>query len=396
MKSAILIINSGSSSIKFSLFVEEPNCLSLHWRGQIDGIGVRPQFQVKNSFNEGIEDQLWDQSDKLNHEFFMKFLIEWLRLNLNNIKVVSAGHRVVHGGVEFNKPIIINEGIIARLEKLIPLAPLHQGHNLSAIKALKKYFPELPQVACFDTSFHTTNPMVLKHFFIPRELEEKDGVLRYGFHGLSYEYIARSLREVDSTIANKKVIIAHLGSGSSMCAIDQGKSVSTSMGMTALDGLPMGTRPGCLDSGVVLYLMKEKRMSAEEIENLLYKKSGLLGLSGISNDMRQLENSSEPRAKETIEAFVWKICQMIGSLAAVVQGFDALVFTAGIGENSISLRKMVCQRLGWLGVKLDEIANQKVKSPCISTHDSRVKVFVLATNEELMIAEHVQEVLGSN
>lgn len=393
MKEAILIINAGSSSIKFSVYISEAKKLILQSKGQIEGIGVKPNFLAKMPSGEVLQKQEWQNSKEINHEFLLKYLIDWLNHNLDGAKVISAGHRVVHGGVEFDKPVLVNDEIIAKLEKLIPLAPLHQPHNLSAIKALKKVFPELPQVACFDTSFHTTNPDVLRHFFIPRELEEKEGVRRYGFHGLSYEYIAKALKEMDPEVASRKVIIGHLGSGSSMCAMDQGKSISTSMGLTALDGLPMGTRPGILDAGVVLYLMKEKKMSPDEIETLLYKKSGLLGLSGINNDMRILEESSDPRAKETIEAFSWKVCQMIGNLAATIQGIDALVFTAGIGENSPLLRKMVCDRLEWLGLQIDENLNGQKGTLRISKAQSRVKVYVIPTNEELMIANHVMECL---
>jgi acetate kinase len=393
MKEAILIINAGSSSIKFSVFLQAQNKSVLQSRGQIEGIGVKPNFVVKNENNDILEKKEWTNSKEINHEFLMKYLIDWLNLNLQGAKVIAAGHRVVHGGTDFTSSVLVTDDIITKLEKLIPLAPLHQPHNLSAIKALKKVFPDLPQVACFDTSFHCTNPDVLRHFFIPRELEEKEGVRRYGFHGLSYEFITKSLQTIDPQVANKKVIVAHLGSGSSMCAMDQGKSIATSMGLTALDGLPMGTRPGILDPGVVLYLMREKKMDADQIENLLYKKSGLLGLSGINNDMRILEESSDPRAVETIDAFVWKVCQMVGNLAATVQGFDALVFTAGIGENSTLIRKMVSERLAWLGLKVDQEANLKKGARCISTVDSKVKAFVIPTNEELMIAEHVVETL---
>jgi len=393
MKEAILIINAGSSSIKFSVFLRSQNESVLQSRGQIEGIGVKPNFVVKNENNDILEKKEWQNSKEINHEFLMKYLIDWLNLNLQGAKVIAAGHRVVHGGTDFTTSVLVTEDIITKLEKLIPLAPLHQPHNLSAIKALKKFFPDLPQVACFDTSFHCTNPDVLRHFFIPRELEEKEGVRRYGFHGLSYEFIAKSLKTIDPQVANKKVIVAHLGSGSSMCAMDQGKSITTSMGLTALDGLPMGTRPGILDPGVVLYLMREKKMDADQIENLLYKKSGLLGLSGINNDMRILEESSDPRAVETIDAFVWKVCQMVGNLAAAVQGFDALVFTAGIGENSVLIRKMVGERLAWLGLKMDQEANLKKGARCISAVESKVKAFVIPTNEELMIAEHVVETL---
>ncbi len=405
MKEAILVINAGSSSLKFSIFLtatcEKNNGtenLSLLSRGQIEGIGVHPRFIVKDDKEVILAKNQWENSTEINHEFLLKYLIEWLNQNLQGAKIKAAGHRVVHGGTEFTSSVLVTEEILIKLEKLIPLAPLHQTHNLAAIKALKKVFPELPQVACFDTSFHTTNPDVLRHFFIPRELEEKDGIKRYGFHGLSYEYIAQTLNQLDPELAQKNVLIAHLGSGSSMCAMKEGQSVTTSMGLTALDGLPMGTRPGAMDPGVVLYLMKEKKMTPDQIENLLYYKSGLLGLSGISNDMRQLQENDSPRALLTMEAFAWKVCQMIGSLAATIQGMDALVFTAGIGENSPRVRKMIVEKLSWLGVLLNEEANENkthlsrkglLGSFLISSLQSKVKVYVIPTNEELMIAKHV-------
>lgn len=391
---AILIINSGSSSIKFSVFLKSGSKLTLQSRGQIEGIGVKPNFVAKNADGLILDRREWDKTQNLQLDFYMKFLIEWLNKNLDGAQVVAAGHRVVHGGVQFIAPVLLNDDIMTQLDLLVPLAPLHQPHNLSAIRALKKYFPHLPQVACFDTSFHASNPEVLKHFFIPRELED-EGVRRYGFHGLSYQYIAQTLTALAPDVADKKVIVAHLGSGCSMCAMDQGQSVSSSMGLTALDGLPMGTRPGALDSGVILYLLREKKMSPQAVEDLLYKKSGLLGLSQISNDMRVLETSQDPRARETIDAFVWKICQMTGHLAATTQGIDAFVFTAGIGENSPLLRKMVIDRLGWLGAEIDADLNLNKEVHLISTRQSRVKVFVIATNEELMIAEGVIEVLGN-
>lgn len=392
MKEAILVINAGSSSIKFSSFVGEDGNFQLKSRGQIEGIGVHPNFIAKSESGQVLEKKEWPNSSQINHEFLMKYLLEWLNANLDGAKIKAAGHRVVHGGSQYAAPVLVTEEILQELDKLVPLAPLHQPHNLSAIRALKKAFPDLPQVACFDTAFHRTNPAVLQHFFIPRELEEKDGIKRYGFHGLSYEYIVKSLKTIAPEIADKRVIVAHLGSGSSMCAIDHGKSIFTSMGLTALDGLPMGTRPGNLDAGIVLYLMRERKMDADAIENLLYKKSGLLGLSGINNDMRILEESKDPRAAETLDAFVWKICQMTGSLAAVIGGMDALVFTAGIGENSPHIRQMVCERLGWLGLELDSEANQ-AGGPRISKIGSKASAWVIPTNEELMIAEHTLKVV---
>jgi acetate kinase len=392
MKEAILVINAGSSSIKFSSFVGSDGDFQVQSRGQIEGIGVQPNFVAKNEAGVVLEKKTWENSSEINHEYLMKYLLDWLNANLQGAKIKAAGHRVVHGGSQFASPVLVTDTILAELDKLIPLAPLHQPHNLSAIRALKKAFPDLPQVACFDTAFHRTNPAVLQHFFIPRELEEKEGIKRYGFHGLSYEYIAKSLKTLAPEIAEKRVIVAHLGSGSSMCALNHGKSVSTSMGLTALDGLPMGTRPGNLDAGVVLYLMREKKMNADQIESLLYKKSGLLGLSGVNNDMRILEESTDPRAIETIDAFVWKICQMTGSLAAVIGGMDALVFTAGIGENSPHIRQMVCERLAWMGVDLDPVRN-KNRGPRISKDSSQVSAWVIPTNEELMIAQHTLKVI---
>lgn len=392
MKEAILVINAGSSSIKFSSFVGTNGDFHQEFRGQIEGIGVHPTFVAKNETGSVLEKKDWQNSSEINHEFLMKYLLNWLNGNLKGAHIKAAGHRVVHGGSQFAAPMLITDQILMELDKLVPLAPLHQPHNLSAIRALKKAFPDLPQVACFDTAFHRTNPAVLQHFFIPRELEEKDGVKRYGFHGLSYEYIAKSLKTLAPEVADKRVIVAHLGSGSSMCAIQNGKSVSTSMGLTALDGLPMGTRPGNLDAGVVLYLMREKKMDADALENLFYKKSGLLGLSGVSNDMRVLEESQDPKAAETIDAFVWKVCQMTGSLAALIGGIDAFVFTAGIGENSNLIRQMVLERLAWMGIEFDEAAN-KSRGPRLSKVGSKVSAWVIPTNEELMIAQHTMKLM---
>lgn len=399
MKKALLIINTGSSSLKFSVYFVLQKSLELVSRGQIEGIGVAPTFLVKDQNGQKIFDKSWSQDSSVNHEFLLKYLIHWLEESfLNGVPLLTAGHRVVHGGSKYSQPLIITESVMSELQKLIPLAPLHQPHNLGAIQILQKNFPTLPQIACFDTAFHTTNPDVLRHFFIPMELEN-EGVRRYGFHGLSYEFIQHSMAKNFPYLANKKVVVAHLGSGASMCAMNNGQSVTTSMGLTALDGLPMGTRPGVLDAGVILYLLDEKKMSSKQIENLLYKKSGLLGLSGISNDMRVLEESKEPRAEMTLEAYAWKIAQMTGQLVATLQGIDAFVFTAGIGENSDLLRARVCKKLDWLGIEIDETTNKECrkqigeKGLLISAQSSRVPVLVIPTNEELMIAQHCLEVL---
>jgi acetate kinase len=386
MKDAILVINAGSSSIKFSVFLSQDEELNLDLKGQIDGIGVLPKFVAEDKTGKILVQKAWENSQQINHPFLLKYLLDWLNANLKGGAIKVAGHRVVHGGTTYSAPVVVTESVLDDLEKLIPLAPLHQPHNLSPIHALRDVYPDLVQVACFDTSFHTSNPSVFQYFFIPRHLSS-EGVKRYGFHGLSYEYIIKKLKKISPEVAQKKVIVAHLGSGSSMCALEDGKSTTTSMGFTALDGLPMGSRPGNLDVGVVFYLMREKKMRPEEIENLLYRKSGLLGLSEISNDMRVLEQSADPRAVETIDALAWRICQMIGSLAASIQGIDALVFTAGIGENSSHLRKMVCDRLKWLGVEVDDTANKNSRVK-ISSDTSRVSVWVIPTNEEIIIAEH--------
>lgn len=399
MKKALLVINAGSSSLKFSVFFVLEKSLQLVSKGQIEGIGVAPTFVVKNELNKVLFDHAWTHEPAINHEFLLKYLINWLNESfLNGVPLLAAGHRVVHGGSKYSQPLIVDDTILTALEKLIPLAPLHQPHNLAAIQILKNNFPSLPQVACFDTAFHTTNPEIFQHFFIPRELE-KEGVRRYGFHGLSYEFIQHSLKKNYPELADKKIIVAHLGSGASMCAMENGKSQTTSMGLTALDGLPMGTRPGTLDAGVILYLLDEKKMTSKQIENLLYKKSGLLGLSEISNDMRVLEESNDPRAEMTLEAYAWRIAQMTGQLAASLQGIDAFVFTAGIGENSDLLRQRVCSKLAWLGIELSASDNSECRRKMteaglkISSAKSRIPVLVIPTNEELMIAQHCLEVM---
>ncbi len=386
MSHGVLVINAGSSSIKFSVFTTAGKDLTLNSRGQVEGIGVVPNFVAKNPDGQVLEKVQWENSKDVNHTTLMKFLLDWISKRLNGAKLLAAGHRVVHGGKDYRSPIKINSEIMQRLETLIPLAPLHQPHNIAAIKALAQAYPDLPQVACFDTSFHRTNPMESQMFFLPKELYS-EGVMRYGFHGLSYEYISEAMIKIDPSLAMKKVIVLHLGSGASMCALNQGRSHTTSMGLTALDGIPMGTRPGTIDSGSVLYLMREKNMGAKEIEDLLYKKSGLLGWSKISNDMRVLEESQDPAARETLDFYSYKINLMIGQLTASLGGLDALIFTAGIGENSPKMRDLICKRTAWMGVELDGSAN-KANSPVISSSSSKVKVLVIPTNEELMIARH--------
>jgi acetate kinase len=305
---------------------------------------------------------------------------------------VGVGHRVVHGGSRFTGPIIVNKQVLAELHELIPLAPLHQPYNLAAIEAVLERLPGVPQVACFDTSFHRGQSAIAQLVPLPRELRQA-GLQRYGFHGLSYEYISSVLPQVAPEIANGRVIVAHLGSGASMCAMKERKSVDSTLGFTALDGLCMGTRPGALDPGVVLHLFQGLKLSTSEVESLLYKKSGLLGISGISNDMRDLLGRSEPEARLAIDYFVYRAAKEIGALAAVLRGVDAIVFTAGIGENSAEIRQRICESSAWLGIELDPEANAG-KGPRISTRESQVSVWVIPTNEELIIAQHMASLLG--
>jgi acetate kinase len=319
-------------------------------------------------------------------------LIEFLRGHRGDHELMATGHRVVHGGVAYSEPTLVTEGVLDGLSKLVPLAPLHQPHNLAPIRIVAGLMPQLPQVACFDTAFHHAQPEVAQAFALPSSITDR-GVRRYGFHGLSYEYIASALPGVDKAAAAGRVVVAHLGNGASMCAIKGGRSMASTMGFTAVDGLPMGTRSGALDPGVVLYLMDEMKMDARAIEKLIYQQSGLLGVSGISSDMRTLLASNEPRAKLAIDLFVYRIGRELGSLAAAIGGLDALVFTGGIGEKAAAIRERVCRDAAWLGIEFDAAANAK-NGPAISTAASRVKAWVLPTNEELMIARHTRRLIG--
>jgi acetate kinase len=393
MRDGILVINAGSSSIKFSLYVsEDGDGLRLSSKGQVEGIHVAPHFEAKDPDGNKLEDKKWDHGDKLSHEILLEYLIRWVEDHLDGATLRAAGHRVVHGGTKFAKPMLITDGVVDELEAFVPLAPLHQPHNLAPIRALQAVHPQLAQVACFDTAFHRTSPRVAEIFGLPRALTA-EGVRRYGFHGLSYEYVSGRLRQLAPETAKGRVVVAHLGSGASMCAIKDGKSVASTMGFTALDGLMMGTRTGNLDPGVVLYLMQQKGMSGQEIETLLYKQSGLLGVSGISNDMRVLLDSDDPHAAEAVDLFVYRIARELGSLSAALGGLDALVFTAGIGERSAEIRGRVCALAEWLGVRVDDNANG-CNEAVISSRDAKVPVFVIPTDEELMIARHTQEVLA--
>ncbi len=387
-----VIINAGSSSLKFSVFRRpESNAWRLEVRGQIEGIGTRPQFSAKNEAGQSVADEQLDAAVN-DGRTALAYVADWMRERYGGARVRGIGHRVVHGGARYTGPTIVTPEVLDDLRTLIPLAPLHQPYNLAAIEAVWERLPDVPQVACFDTSFHRGQPAVAELVPLPSEIRNT-GVQRYGFHGLSYEYIASVLPSVAPGIANGRVIVAHLGSGASMCALKNGKSVDSTLGFTALDGLCMGTRPGAVDPGVILHLFQSLGLSAKEVETMLYKKSGLLGISGISNDMRALLASTEPAARLAVDYFVYRAAKEIGALAAVLGGIDGLVFTAGIGENSAEIRKRICQASAWLGIELDDESNAR-KGPRISTTASAVSAWVIPTNEELMIARHTGLLLG--
>jgi acetate kinase len=389
----ILVVNAGSSSIKFQLFlVAAHDELRRSLKGQIEGIGVRPRLIAKQTEGQLPIEEEWPAPEVATVPKALDKLVAFLRERLGTLPT-AIGHRVVHGGPDFSEPTAINDAVIERLEEFTPLAPLHQPNNLAPIRAVRARQHELLQVACFDTAFHRNHPEIADRYALPEQLYE-EGVRRYGFHGLSYEYIAGRLPEIAPEIAHGRVVVAHLGSGASMCAISAGKSVESTMGFTALDGLPMGTRPGQLDPGIMLYLMSEKRMSAKEIERVLYNDSGLKGLSGISNDVRELLASPDPRAKLALDHFVYRISLFAGMLAAALGGIDGLVFTAGIGENAPAIREAVAKRLTWLGLDLDAKANASGEAR-ISNKESRVVCYVIPTDEELMIARHTLAVLRS-
>ena len=388
MSDAILVVNAGSSSIKFSLFLERGEALDPLLGGQIESLYTAPRFKAKDAAGAVLGEQQWAQGETLGHDGAIAYLAGFLRERLGEHRLAAVGHRVVHGGLDYAAPVRLTAEIVGHLERFIPLAPLHQPHNLKPIRLLLANQSQLPQVACFDTAFHRHQPEVAQAFALPSEITDR-GVRRYGFHGLSYEYIASVLPEYDARAAAGRTVVLHLGNGASLCAIQGGKSVASTMGFTAVDGLPMGTRSGNLDPGVVLYLMDELKMDARAIEKLLYQQSGLLGVSGISSDMRTLLASDEPRAKFAVELFVYRIGRELGSLAAALGGLDALVFTAGIGEHAAPIRERVCQAAAWLGVELDPAANA-AGGPRISAENSRIPAWVIPTNEELMIARHTR------
>ena len=396
MSPSVLVFNSGSSSVKFALFGQSAvGALERTLHGQIENIEVLPEFSAQLSSGKAFAQTLSaGVSAEATRESAFEFLLSWLRGGIGGATVLAAGHRVVHGGPRYTEPIIVDRNILATLETFVPLAPLHQGHNLAAIRTLFEVEPSLPQIACFDTAFHTTQRRMATLFALPRELTEL-GLRRYGFHGLSYEYIASVLPEYLGASAGGRIIVAHLGNGASLCAMLGRRSIATSMGFSPLEGLVMGTRPGALDPGILLYLMRELGMDLNGITDLLYHRCGLLGVSGISHDMRTLLASDDPHAAEAVELFVHRALVQIGGLVAELGGLDALVFTAGIGEHAASVRKRICEALGWLGLNFDDNANSR-HGPRITTASSRCSAWVIPTNEELMIARHALDLVGAD
>jgi acetate kinase len=390
MREPILVLNAGSSSIKFSVFdPADGHTLSAALHGQIEGIGTTPHLEIEDVRGSRIADRAILAKD---HDGAIATIHEWFAEHVGGeASFAGVGHRVVHGGIAYAEPVLIDADVISALEALVPLAPLHQPHNIAAIRAVAASAPQVPQVACFDTAFHHRQPSVAQEFALPRALTAK-GVRGYGFHGLSYEYIVSVMPAVAPDHADGRLVVAHLGNGASMCAIKAGRSVATTMTFTAVDGLPMGSRTGRLDPAVILYLLQHEGMDARAIERLIYSQSGLLGVSGISSDMRELLDNKSPPAREAVDLFVYRIGRELGSLAAALQGLDAVVFTAGIGEHAAEIRARVCRDARWLGIFLDDDANVRHQTR-ISRVDSPVAVFVVPTDENLMIARHTRELL---
>lgn len=392
MDTALLILNAGSSSLKFAVYqADVAGDLQAAYRGVVEDIGRNGRFRV---FHPAAAGGLIDQAvAAADHEQALQRLLDWLETRHPGLAFRAAGHRVVHGGADYLHPVRVDATVMANLEKLIPLSPLHQPHSLAGIRALARLRPRLPQIACFDTAFHHTLPQVARHFALPRELGAR-GIRRYGFHGLSYEHIASVLPDYLGAAADDRVVVAHLGNGASLCAMRQRRSVETSMSFTPLDGIPMGSRCGALDPGVLLYLLREEGMNLEQLDDLLHHRSGLLGVSGLSGDVRTLLESSHPHAAEALDLFVYRTSQAIASHAVALDGIDALVFTAGIGEHAAPVRAAICRRLAWLGLALDEEANHR-HGPCISHPHSRISAWVIPTNEEMAIARHAWALTGS-
>jgi acetate kinase len=387
----ILVVNAGSSSVKFQVFRADGDSKPQRLvQGQMDGIGTRPRLRAEAADKRRLIDQSYGPEQVPDVPAAMQAAGSWLR-ETQQLEPIAVGHRVVHGGPKYDRPALLDHDVLADLERYVPLAPLHQPNNLAPIRSILASSPELPQVACFDTAFHRSHDALADHYAIPQRLHD-EGVRRYGFHGLSYEYIAGRLPDVAPEIASGRVIVAHLGSGASMCALAGGRSVESTMGFTALDGLPMGTRPGRIDPGVALYLIQEKRMSAGEVQDFFYRECGLKGLSGVSNDVRDLEASSDPKARFALDYFAHQVGLHAGLLAAALGGVDAFVFTAGIGENSPSMRTRIVEKLAWLGAALDPAANAAGRIS-IAGRDGRIGLYVLPTDEEIMIARHTLALL---
>jgi acetate kinase len=391
----LIVLNAGSSSLKFQVFEmvddAEPR---LVWKGLYEGLGGAAHFIVRHAGGADLDEVSWGAADAIGHEDALMHLVAWLRQHKETRELIAIGHRVVHGGAAFSGPVLVDESVLQALEALVPLAPLHQPHNLEPIRIVRRRLPGMPQVACFDTAFHQTQPDIASLFALPREMRDR-GVKRYGFHGLSYDYIASVIGEYDQRLADGRVIVAHLGNGASLCALRRGTSIATTMGFSALDGLPMGTRCGAIDAGVIFFMLREMKLSPEAAERMLYTKSGLLGVSGLSNDMRVLRANAATNAdaKRAIDMFVYRIKREIGSLVAALGGLDGLVFTAGIGENDVATRSEIMDDLAWAGLALDETANRS-GGPRIST-GSGPTAWVVPTNEELVIARQTRTMLGN-
>jgi acetate kinase len=395
MTPVLIVLNAGSSSLKFQVY-DAPDSVEpqLVWKGLYEGLGGAAHFVVKDTGGSLLNEMTWSSGDGFGHEEALMHLVAWLSQFREERKPMAIGHRVVHGGEAYSAPVLVDDSVVQALEKLVPLAPLHQPHNLEPIQIVRRRLPGMPQVACFDTAFHQTQSDTASLFALPREMRER-GVRRYGFHGLSYDYIASVLKDYVPHLAERRVIVAHLGNGASLCALKGGVSIATTMGFSALDGLPMGTRCGAIDAGVVFFMLREMNLSPAEAERMLYTKSGLLGVSGISNDMRVLRSkaASDANARRAIDLFVYRINREIGSLVAALGGIDGLVFTAGIGENDVATRAEVIAGLAWAGLALDEAAN-RAGGPRISS-GSGPTAWVIPTNEELVIARQTRSVLGA-
>jgi len=388
----LAVINAGSSSIKFALYGgEAAECLL--FRGQVEQIGVAPRLHVVDGKGAVVAEQQW-AADGFDHRAATGEIIKTATGLVRGTPVTAVGHRVVHGGMKYSAPVRINPEVIAELSRLAPLAPLHQPHNLAPIQAIAERAPQLPQVACFDTAFHRSQPVLAQLYGLPREFAD-EGIRRYGFHGLSYEYIISHLRELLPELAELRLVIAHLGNGASLCATHRGCSIATTMGFTAVDGLLMGTRCGALDPGVLIYLMDTYGIDARHLEKLIYRESGLLGVSGISSDMRKLHASREPAAAEAISLFVYRIVREIGSMAAALGGLDGVIFTGGIGENDAAVRAQVGEGCRWLGVDIDEMRNSRGHDE-INADSSRVAVWVIPTDEERLVARQTAAMLRQN